>query len=222
MQARETQCDGALPAAAATDADPPGIPDSALESVTELIAQAQNKQAIRWDRIYSVLYQELHALAQQQIRKHWSGPARSSTSLVSRAWLRLSQSPLVYQNRDHLVGVLARAMRYALIDEIRQSHAAKRRDVGGDAILSSRPDAEAEYDPELERMLAIHQALELLAESEPRLGQVVEMRYFAGMTDAEIAEILSITPRTVHRDWVRARAFLSSVLGDTALYDDAE
>ncbi|MGH8079719.1 MAG: ECF-type sigma factor [Lysobacter sp.] len=200
------------------DADPDSsaISEAALESITELIGQAQGGRVAAWDQVYAVLYQELHQLARQQIRRHWPGPGHSPTSLVSRTWLRLSQSNLVYQSRDHLVGILVRAMRFALVDEARVSYAAKRRAATGETAISYDPEADAVSMPEIENLLAINQALNTLAEADPRLGQVVEMRYFAGMNDAEIADVLGITPRTVHRDWVRARAYLSSVLDEAA------
>lgn len=192
------------------------LSDSAVDSITELIAQAQGGQAASWDHVYSALYKELHVLARQQIRKHSSGAGsgRSPTSLVSRVWLRLSPSQVVYENRRHLIGILVRAMRFALVDEVRQVCTAKRSAMAGEALVAYDADADIAFHPELEHLLTINQALNTLAEAEPRLGQVVEMRFFAGMNDAEIAALLGVTPRTVHRDWVRARAFLASELGE--------
>lgn len=180
-----------------------------LDSVTELILAAQGGQAGAWDKVYALLYRELHDAASMQIRRRWRRGKRSPTSLINRTWLRLNQEKLSLHNRQHLLAVLSRAMRYALIDEARRLNQARFED----QVASDHP--EPSYDPDLEQLLAIDHALNALGALEPRLIQLVEMRYFAGMSDSEIGEVLDLTDRTVRRDWRKARAFLAAYLRQT-------
>ena len=189
------------------DEEPLLLPRS-VEAVTALIEQAQAGQAGAWDQVYGLLYEELHEIARQRLR-HW-GEGRSPTSLINRAWLRFDPNRLNLQNRRHLLAVLARSMRYALLDEAGRLKALKRQPA------APLPDDAADmvgYDPRLDELLALNTALDALADVYPRLGSLVEMRYFAGMTEVEIAEALGVTDRTVRRDWLKARAFLISQLG---------
>ncbi|SDY55766.1 RNA polymerase sigma factor, TIGR02999 family [Lysobacter sp. yr284] len=222
---REPTSAGPRPPAAAAcpqAAPPPGAAhpdDPDAEALTELLAHAQGGAPQAWDRIYAAVYRELHMLARHQIRRHWAGPERSPTSLLSRTWLRLNQSGMAYKNRRHLIAILVRAMRFALIDEARRTFSTRRQRGEREPLVSYEPDPDAAYDSGIAELLAIHQGLDTLGEHEPRLAQVVEMRYFGGLSDAEIADALGVTTRTVHRDWVRARAFLSSALGAAAAGD---
>ncbi|KRB08739.1 ECF-type sigma factor [Lysobacter sp. Root690] len=177
-----------------------------LDSVTELIVAAQGGQAGAWDKVYALLYKELHDAASLQIRRRWGRGKRSPTSLINRTWLRLNQDKLSLNNRQHLLAVLSRAMRYALIDEARRLNQLKLEESYG------AEHAEPSYDPDLEQLISIDHALNALGAVEPRLIQLVEMRYFAGMSDIEIGEVLGLTDRTIRRDWRKARAFLAAHL----------
>lgn len=177
-----------------------------LESVTELIVAAQRGKTGAWDKVYALLYKELHDAASMQIRRRWRRGKRSPTSLINRTWLRLNQDKLSLQNRQHLLAVLSRAMRYALIDEARRLNQAR-----FDEFLSA-DHLDPSYDPDLEQLISIDHALNALGSLEPRLIQLVEMRYFAGMSDIEIGEVLGLTDRTIRRDWRKARAFLAAHL----------
>ncbi|UHQ24095.1 sigma-70 family RNA polymerase sigma factor [Lysobacter sp. 5GHs7-4] len=186
-------------------------PDT-MESVTQLILAAQNGQSGAWDRVYSLLYKELHKVAGLHLRRRWRGGERSPTSLINRTWLRLNQDEVALNNRQHLLAVLSRAMRYAVLDEVRRLQTSKRAEHFHPDEIEHAP--EPSHDPELDQLVAIDRALTDLATIDARLGQVVEMRYFAGMNEAEIAQVLGVTERTVRRDWRRARAFLAATLGD--------
>lgn len=185
---------------------------SAPEPLTELIGQAQAGRAGGWDAVYARLYAELHDLARLQLRQRWRGADRSPTSLVSRAWLRIHLSDVAVHNREHLIALLARAMRYALVDEVRSVLAQKRGEGAASLALEDHEDV-LDETVELERLLAIDQALNELASVDPRMARLVELRYFGGMTDEEVADALGITARTVRRDWRRARALLAATLG---------
>lgn len=187
------------------------ISEPALESLTQLIPEAQSGKAGAWDRIYALLYDDLHRVARALIRQQ-QRTSRSPTSLISEAWLRLSSANLTLENRSHLTCLIARAMRFVLIDEARRALTEKHGQ--GLAIVQLDNVEIASQDLNLEQLLIIDQALNELAEIDPRLAQVVELRFFGGMQEEEIAELLQVAVRTVRRDWRKARAFLFSHLGD--------
>lgn len=197
----------------AVNADPDAFEfdGAVLDSVTELIQAAQNGQPGAWDRVYSLLYKELHKVAGLHLRRRWRGGERSPTSLINRTWLRFNQDTVTLNDRQHLLSVLSRAMRYAVLDEVRRLQTSKRAEHYHPGELEAVQ--EPAYDPDLNQLIGIDRALTELSAIEPRLGQVVEMRYFAGMSDVEIATALGLTERTVRRDWRKARAFLAASLG---------
>lgn len=186
--------------------------DIASSEITELLADAQAGRSDAWDRIYALLYRDFHRIARAHTRRH-GDHAFSPTSLVSEAWLRLAGSAATAGSRRHLTCLVARAMRYALLDEARQRLADKR---GGDGVAVSLEDAAAIAAP-LTQWLALDQALEHLAALDARLGRVVELRCFGGLSEAQIARLHEMDVRTVRRDWRRARAFLLRQLGDADL-----
>jgi RNA polymerase sigma factor (TIGR02999 family) len=181
------------------------------ESVTRLIADARSGQGAAWDRVYSLLYDDLHRIARSQIRQRTFGQI-SATSLVSEGWLRLVGAQVDVESRKHYIALVARAMRYVLMDEVRKGMAAKRGQGQSDVPLDEGIDAGDDFV--LEEMIALDAALTRLSAIDARLGQLVEMRYFGGLDELEIAEALGITDRTVRRDWRKARAFLLTQLGD--------
>lgn len=181
------------------------------ESVTRLIADARSGQGSAWDRVYSLLYDDLHRIARSQIRQRTFGQI-SATSLVSEGWLRLVGAQVDVESRKHYVALVARAMRYVLMDEVRKGMAVKRGQGQVDVPLDEDIDAGGDFV--LEEMIALDAALTRLSAIDARLGQLVEMRYFGGLDEMEIAEALGITDRTVRRDWRKARAFLLTQLGD--------
>ncbi|WP_242107576.1 ECF-type sigma factor [Luteimonas aquatica] len=181
------------------------------DSVTQLLVAAHDGREDAWHRIYALLYEDLHRIARSQIRQQ-IGPHLSPTSLISETWLRLSGSKLAVENRPHLTALIARAMRFVLLDEARRMLADKR---GGGAEKANLDDvAEPSAEPRLEQLLVLGQALDGLADIDERLSQVVELRYFGGLSEQEIADVFGLTVRTVRRDWRRARAYLLKQLGE--------
>lgn len=177
-----------------------------VDSVTCLLADAGRSEDEVWDRIYVLIYPDLQRIARSQIRQQLR-PGLSPTSLISETWIKLARSHTAATCRPHLVSLIARAMRFVLLDEARRVLTAKRRaPQGGETLSLSEMDVAGE--DRLEEMLALDKALEILAGINSRLARVVELRYFGGMEEAEIAEILDLTVRTVRRDWRKARAFL--------------
>lgn len=184
--------------------------DDAVESVTRLLVDAEDGDDAAWNRIYSLVYHDLHRIARSQIRMHFQ-PGVSPTSLISEAWIKLARAQASASSRPHLMSLVARAMRFVLLDEARRSMAGKR---GGDAHVEGLSSvADPGIDPEIVELLALDKALEALSAIDERLGKVVELRYFGGLDDAEIATLLGVNERTIRRDWRKARAYLQSHLG---------
>lgn len=158
---------------------------------------------------------ELRRAAGRLMRKERPGHTLSPTDLVHEAWLRLADSaPDQVSGRKHFVGLAVRVMQRILVDHARRRLAAKRG--GGEATVTL---SDIGLQPTLppEELLALNDALERLGAQNPRLRDVVQYRFFGGLEESEIAELLGVTARTVQRDWVRARAWLhQSMHGDDA------
>lgn len=186
--------------------------EDAIATVTRLIGEAGEGCPDAWDRIYTLLYDDLRMVARSQIRQQRRGGVGSPTSLISETWLRLAGSPLAVKDRSHLITLMARAMRFVLLDETRRTLTEKRGD--GLDLVPLQDVPEPGQASSLEQLLTLDQALNALARVDGRLADVVELRYFGGLTETEVAEVLGITERTVRRDWRKARAFLQCQLGD--------
>lgn len=189
----------------------PPVPstDDAIESVTHLLVDAETGSEGAWDRIYALVYHDLHRIARSQIRMHFQ-PGLSPTSLISEAWLKLARAQASASCRPHLMSLIVRAMRFVLLDEARRTMAEKR---GGGLHIEQLSAADSlGMDSQIEELLALDRALEGLAGIDARLVKVVELRYFGGLDEIEIAGLLGVTERTVRRDWRKARAYLQSHL----------
>lgn len=191
------------------------LPPDSAESITRLLedTSSESRSSDAWNRIYALLYDDLRRIARSQIRKMRTGEM-SPTSLVSETWLRLARTEVPVENRAHLVSLAARAMRFVLIDYARQRLTEKHG--SGVEMLSLEAGIErADSDISLERLLTLDQALNDLADLDARLAKVVELRYFGGLSEAEIAAVTGVAERTVRRDWRKAQAFLAMRLGDS-------
>jgi RNA polymerase sigma factor (TIGR02999 family) len=180
--------------------------------ITQLLQRHHAGDREAFDSLVPLVYQQLRAIAHGQLAR--GGPRGlllDTTSLVQEAYLQLvGEEDVDWQNRGHFFAICARAMRRILVDDARRRVAAKR---GGDQVqVTLEPDLVAD-ESEPERVLAIDTALDALATFNPRLAEVVECRYFAGMTEEETAQAMNGSLRTVQRDWMRARAWLLSTLG---------
>jgi RNA polymerase sigma factor (TIGR02999 family) len=160
--------------------------------------------------LFATVYGELKRLAHGQLARGPRGTL-STTALVHEAFLKLRRSTVA--DREHFLALAARAMRQVLVDYARERHAAKRG--GGLARVSLEGDALA-IETLADEVLAVDTALGRLEAVDERLARLVEWRYFAGMTDVEIASALGVTDRTVRRDWLKARAFLYRELAGDA------
>lgn len=174
------------------------------EQITDLLLQARDGNPGATDRLYSAVYQELRRIAHRQLQGERPGHTLGTTGLVHETYVKLVDLARVdWQDRGHFFRVASGAMRRILVDYARKHRAARR---GGGLQIESLEDA-----PAAERgdtLLALDEALERLAALSNRMSQVVECRFFGGLTEDETAEALGVTTRTVQRDWAKARAWL--------------
>jgi len=162
------------------------------------------------ETLFPVVYDELKRIARHHLRVN--EPATlSTTELVHETFLKLSKGADVsWEGRAHFFGAASRAMRQVMVDFARRRRAAKR---GSQPTLVSLNDAEGALNVELDGVLALDDALEQLDRVDSRLRQVVELRFFCGLSEHDIARVLSVGVRTVERDWFKARLFLLRELG---------
>jgi RNA polymerase sigma factor (TIGR02999 family) len=184
-----------------------------MTEITQLLQAASQGDRAAADRVVSQLYGELQRLARQRMRLSGDVTLLDTTALVHEAWLRLAGAqPTGFEDRRHFLAYASRVMRNVVIDAVRARRAERR---GGDQAALTLNTAVMEMGPQSDdRILRIHEALDELSDVEPRLAQVVEMRYFGGLLEQEIADALGVTERTVQRDWQKARLFLSISLKD--------
>jgi RNA polymerase sigma factor (TIGR02999 family) len=157
-------------------------------------------------KLVPAVYQELRRLAHGYLRRERAGHTLQATALVHEAYQRLIDTPQVqWRGRAHFFAICAQLMRRVLVDYARSRHYLKR---GGDICLVPLEEAGLASANRGKDLLAIDEALSALSAIDPRKGQVVELRFFGGLTAAETAEVLKVSPDTVLRDWKLAKAWL--------------
>ena len=164
------------------------------------------------EELLELLYEELRQLARARLSSGGRNITLDTTALVHESFLRLQKAGhLGLADRDHFLAYAATAMRSIIVDSIRRRKSERH---GGDAIhVTLGTNAASELGASDEEILEVHDALGFLGKVNARLAQVVEMRYFLGLTDEEIGGALGTTGRTVRRDWERARLLLASMMG---------
>lgn len=179
------------------------------ETVPDLLARVRAGDGRALDALLPLLYDELHALAHWQRARHRAYDTLNTTALVHEAYARLAaRDALAPEDRAHLLGLVARAMRDVLVEYAREQRAAKR---GGGTPNLRLELAEALGtlgEAQADEIVGVHESLRRLERVDPRAGQVVELRYFAGFTIPETADLLGVSEATVRRDWAAARAWL--------------
>jgi RNA polymerase sigma factor (TIGR02999 family) len=181
-----------------------------VRDITTLMAAARCGDSAALGQLFSELYPELRRLAHARLKRHPTSTLLDTTSLVHESYLRFLKARQVQvSDRAHFLAYAARVMRSVVVDFARQGSA--RRRGGQDVHIALETDAANLPAGEAE-IIRVHEALEELATFSERLVRVVEMRYFGGMSEAEIAEALGLTERTVRRDWEKARILLASAL----------
>ena len=183
--------------------------------ITTLLAALREGDKSAMDRLFPLVYREFHGRAHQLLARRRPGETLSTTALVHETYLKLAGSAKQsYEDRLHFFAVASRAMRQILVDYARRNAAAKR---GGSRAVTLDPEAVANPD-RADELIALDEGLERLEQLDPRLVRTVELRFFGGLSVEETADALGISPRTVKRDWQRARAFLfQAVRGDDAV-----
>jgi RNA polymerase sigma factor (TIGR02999 family) len=190
-----------------------GAADMALEhEITGLLAELRTGERDALDRVFTLVYEELHARAKRELRQQAAGQTLSATVLVHEFYLKLSDSAeLQLKDRRHFFALAARAMRQIVVDHARRALAQKRGG-GARAVTFDVPEAQPAVDAA--DLVALDRALTELTELDERLAQTVELRFFAGLSVEETAEAMDVSPRTVKRDWRKARAFLLRAMPD--------
>ncbi len=185
--------------------------DRATTEVTSLLVALSAGETSAMDRLLPVIYQELHRLAAAQLRRERSDHTLGATALVHEAYLRLvDQRAVNWQGRSHFFGIAAQAMRRILVDHARRRASEKR---GSDRLVTFDTGLVGSSNADSNEILAVHEALDRLAHFDARQAQLVELRYFAGFTIKETADLLGISTATASRDWAVARAWLQRELG---------
>lgn len=182
-----------------------------MHDLDDLLRAAEAGDAGAIDQVVAVLYDELSRLAHSRLRRTPGSTMLDTTALVHEAYLRLQRQQSVgFASRHQFLAYAAKVMRGIVVDAIRGRYTDRR---GGGAVLVTLNTAVGDSVPASDdAVLQVHEALEALAGTDARLARVVEMRYFGGLSEAEIADCLGITERTVQRDWQKARMLLSSML----------
>jgi RNA polymerase sigma factor (TIGR02999 family) len=183
-----------------------------MSEIKQLLDAARNGDAKAMQAVYAALYGELHQIAHARLKGSADFTLLNTTALVHESFLRLLDiDGLSFEDRGRFLAYAGRVMRSIVVDFVRERQTARR---GGDQVAVTFNSEVADNLPEAEaEVLGVHTALAELEKVEPRLVQVVEMRYFAGFTENEIAESLGVTERTVRRDWEKARLMLRASLG---------
>jgi RNA polymerase sigma factor (TIGR02999 family) len=182
-----------------------------MSDVTSLLFAARNDDSQAMNRLFEVLYDDLRLLAHAKLRRSAPMTVLDTTALVHESYLRfLRTGDLQVEDRPHFLAYAARVMRSIVVDLVRSRLADRH---GGDALhVTLNTEIAESASVREDEVILVNDALEELATIDSRLVKVVEMRYFAGMSEDEIAESLGVSVRTVERDWEKARLFLYRAL----------
>ena len=179
--------------------------------LTDLIRRASGGAEVALHRVFDAAYHDLRRLARMRLTRSARGVLLDTTSLVHESYLRFADAAeLNITDRQHFLRYAANVMRSVIVDCVRERMAERRGGAAQHVTLNTQFDDAAQLGER--EILRVHEALDELARCDERMAQVVEMRYFAGMTESEIADALGVTDRTVRRDWEKARLLLAAAL----------
>lgn len=179
------------------------------DEVTHLLQEVRKGNKDVQNALYGLVYRELRAIAGRRFRYEQPGHTLQPTALVNEAYLRLVKQENDWKNRAHFYGVAAQVMRNILVDYARQRRAEKR---GGSQVVMDFGNLMIVSTANLDQLIAIDEALRRLCNLDERQAQIVELRFFGGLTEVEVGEVLGISTRTVKREWSFARAWLHAEL----------
>lgn len=187
--------------------------DQKPENITRLLLDWRAGDRLAFDQLIPLVQTELKRLARNYMRRQRVGHTLQTTALVNEAFIRLVDSDKVnWQDRNHFFAISAQLMRRILVDAARRKNSQKR---GGERVQVTLDDRLNVSDEKETDLIALDEAMALLAKLNPRHSQIVELRYFGGLTEEEIAETLGVSSRTIRRDWNLARAWLFRELSQT-------
>jgi RNA polymerase sigma factor (TIGR02999 family) len=176
------------------------------QQVTQLLVAWGDGDSAALDELMPLVYDELHRLARRYMNRERPGNTLQTSALVNEAYLRLvDQRDVRWQNRAHFFSIAAQMMRRILVDHARKRQFKKR---GGGARRVSLDEVMIVSEERAADVVALDEALNILAEIDPRKGRIVELRFFGGLSVEETAEVLGVSPGTVMRDWTLAKAWL--------------
>jgi RNA polymerase sigma factor (TIGR02999 family) len=182
------------------------VETSSTQPVTELLIELRQGQPEVMDRLFPLVYDDLRRVAHRAVRGERTGHTLGTTGLVHEAYFRLvDQTRIEYRDRAHFFGIAARAMRQILVDYARRHRAAKRGGAQRPVLLE---EALLSVEDRAEALVSLDEALVDLETVDPRLAQVVQCRFFGGLTEEETGEVMGVTARTVRRDWLKAKGWL--------------
>lgn len=199
-------------------ATPPATPANSGGEITRILSN--------WERIADpasallpLVYEQLRAIASNRMRGERRDHTLQATALVHEAYMKLARLPaegVAFESRGRFFAAAAEAMRRILIDSARKRSAAKRGAQEAAVSLEALPQGPADLSrlPDPDQLLALDEALETLRREDPRAAEVVRLRYFAGLSAEDAAEVMGVSLRTVGREWAYARARLHAMLGD--------
>lgn len=185
-----------------------------MSDVTQFLGAMERGDARAAEELLPLVYEELRRLAAHKMANELPGQTLQPTALVHEAWLRLSQqSRSEWKNREQFFAMAAEVMRRVLVDRARRRRAQKH----GGALERVDMDAvDVPFVPNDDLVLRVHEALELLAVEDPEKAQVVKLRFFVGLENAEVATLLGVSEKTVQRHWAFAKAWLTrAIQGDS-------
>jgi len=179
---------------------------TAPNQVTALLKKWGEGDETALEQLMPLVQDELHRLAHQHMRREGPGHILQTSALINEAYLRLVDQPEIrWENRSHFFGIAARLMRRILVDDARKRNSAKR---GGSLIQVPLDEANSLAEEQAANVAALDEALQRLETIDARQGQIVELRFFGGLSIEETAKVLQVSPGTVMRDWTFARAWL--------------
>jgi RNA polymerase sigma-70 factor, ECF subfamily len=187
-------------------------PSSTRQEVTQLLGDWSGGDDGALEKLFALVQPELHRLAHHYMSRERAGHTLQTTAILDEAYLRLvDNSRPIWQGRSHFIAAAAQLMRRIMVDHARERHSLKR---GGGALKVTLDDAALVTQTRSEELLALDEALDRLAAQDARKSQIVELRYFGGLTVEETAEFLKLSQRTVEREWTMAKAWLYRALSE--------
>ena len=185
----------------------------APSQVTVLLRKWSEGDEGALEQLTPLVYDELHRLAHRHMRRESAGHVLQTSALINEAYLRLVDQPRIqWESRAHFFGIAARLMRRILVDDARKRNSAKR---GGSLIQVPLDEVENLAQQQAVNVVAVDEALRRLEAIDARQSQIVELKFFGGLSIEETAELLKVSPGTVMRDWTFARAWLKSEMKNT-------